>query len=715
MKRAVSLLLALLMLLPTLSACKNSTKGTGSEEDPTVSDRSPLSERETAPSAEEDMSDDTNEKKDDTTMKDPIFKLSVNSKSGGIESLIVKNDPTLMNWVGNTRHLGEICVSSGRNKTFAADLTLKSATQTKTVYENESIRVTVLRSFDKDGCLDERYIIKNITSYDLFFRKGDVGIYVPFADEYKTADISLTNRCNEHVWFGENIAWVNALRQGPSEVNVGLVLTEGSIDSYSMDREDQTIKGNRRSNLILNPELLSLLPGEEYALSWKLFTHTGTEDFFDRLTAYGRNIDLQTDFYTVVGDEHFRFDLAAETATVTCDGETVPCTARDGRIYVDYAPKRTGEHVFKITADGLRTHVTMYASPDLDSLLEARVNFIVEKQQYHNPDSNLDGAYLIYDTREDRLYYSHRFYDHNACRERIGMALLIARYLQTHENQKAYDSLQKYMTFAFREFINEETGLVSNSDDNDNSYSRLYNAPWAMMLMAEMYNLTGDTHYTDVMVKIIRKFYEQGGVSFYPNAVDIELLYTALKDANSPHLAEVKSLFQAHVEHMLQIGLNYPPHEAIYEQTIVTPAVTFITQWGLITGDTSYVEEVRDHLDCLTRFDGMQPDYRLNTIPTRYWDDYWFGKTGIYSDTLHYWSCLSANSYNSYYRLSGDQTYEKRAETCIRNCLSLFLPDGSASCAYMIPFRIDSYSGECYDDWANDQDFALYYAIQLLK
>ena len=187
MKKAVSLLLVLLLLAPAFSACgKKSTEptpdGSAVSRQPTLSDQKTES-KTSQTTAKKPLSDTTPPKGDDTVLKDPIFELSVNKKSGGLDSIVVKNDSTHMNWVGNTRHFGEIYVSAGKNKTFANALTLKSVTQSKTVYENESIRVTVLRSFDRNGCLDEHYIIKNIASSDLFFRKGDIGIYVPLADE----------------------------------------------------------------------------------------------------------------------------------------------------------------------------------------------------------------------------------------------------------------------------------------------------------------------------------------------------------------------------------------------------------------------------------------------------------------------------------------------------------------------------------------------------
>ena len=59
------------------------------------------------------------------------------------------------------------------------------------------------------------------------------------------------------------------------------------------------------------------------------------------------------------------------------------------------------------------------------------------------------------------------------------------------------------------------------------------------------------------------------------------------------------------------------------------------------------------------------------------------------------------------------KNFKKKAEENIRNCLCLFMPDGSASCAYVYPYSVNGAKGEFFDDWANDQDFALYYAVRI--
>ncbi len=70
-----------------------------------------------------------------------------------------------------------------------------------------------------------------------------------------------------------------------------------------------------------------------------------------------------------------------------------------------------------------------------------------------------------------------------------------------------------------------------------------------------------------------------------------------------------------------------------------------------------------------------------------------------------------ARSFLAYGTLSGEARYKELAEEAMRNCLCLFRPDGSASCAYMYPYTCNGRKGAFYDAFANDQDFALYFAM----
>ena len=136
------------------------------------------------------------------------------------------------------------------------------------------------------------------------------------------------------------------MRQGDSDKNIGVVLLEGSVNAYSIDRANQKITHARRGNIIVHPEIPELLPDEEYILKWKVFVHTGTKDFFQKLG--NKNLDLHIDRYTVMGDEEFCFDFKGNNAEIECDGMPVNFEVSNGRVFVKYKPGRLGKHVFKI-------------------------------------------------------------------------------------------------------------------------------------------------------------------------------------------------------------------------------------------------------------------------------------------------------------------------------------------------------------------------------
>lgn len=656
-------------------------------------------------------------------MKNELFTIDFNSSTGNVKSIIINSDPDKMDWCRLTREKthewGEIVCEnrviqeSGRQVEFVEFSEKDNTAVSK--FTNGKLDITVTRTFTERGTLRESYTFMNKIDGDVFIRKGDISIYTPFPDNWESADISQRQCSNTHIWTGETEGWINSLKQGEFEHNIGVVVTKGAFDAYSIDRANQTIQSNTRGHIVIHPEATELLCGESYTLEWEIFVHTGNDDFENKLIEYGI-ICPKAKKYTIYPDEaaEFSFESTAENIKIALDGENVPYIKNGNTVNVKCNSVKSGENRFVITADGKRTHIDIFAVSDFETILERRINFIVDNQQYCREGSHVDGAYLIYDTKEKRLFYDKQVTDHNACRERLGMALLITRYLQTHKNEKFYNSLMKWVEFMKREIIDFETGEVFNSEGKDHAVVRLYNAPWMITLLTELYNLTGDNEYLDAAYKAIRFYYTQGGAKFYPNGLSMKLTVDAFRKAGNDERTEyVISAFKQHVQNMIDIGLNYPPMECTYEQTIVTSPSTYICEMGLITGDKAYKEYIRDHLKVLKRFDGMQPDYRTNQMAIRYWDDFWFGKAELYADTLHYWCCLSARSWNVYYLLSGDEEYRERAINCVKNCFCLFKEDGTASCAYVLPFSVDGRTGDFYDEYANDQDFALYFALTI--
>ena len=94
-----------------------------------------------------------------------------------------------------------------------------------------------------------------------------------------------------------------------------------------------------------------------------------------------------------------------------------------------------------------------------------------------------------------------------------------------------------------------------------------------------------------------------------------------------------------------------------------------------------------------------------NTLYVSICNSFGIGKKRMYGDTFpHYWSSLTANVYYDYARLTRNNEYMKKAEASYRGTLSMFNPNGSASCAYVYPVTINGKDAGYYDPYANDQD-----------
>ncbi|WP_407489925.1 hypothetical protein, partial [Elizabethkingia anophelis] len=94
---------------------------------------------------------------------------------------------------------------------------------------------------------------------------------------------------------------------------------------------------------------------------------------------------------------------------------------------------------------------------------------------------------------------------------------------------------------------------------------------------------------------------------------------------------------------------------------------------------------------------------------------YWFGKNQLLGDTMpHYWSTLTAIAFQRYYQCTQERDYERRAKGIVENNLLNFKEDGKASCAYLYPETINGKSGKYYDAYANDQDWALVYYLDIM-
>ena len=171
---------------------------------------------------------------------------------------------------------------------------------------------------------------------------------------------------------------------------------------------------------------------------------------------------------------------------------------------------------------------------------------------------------------------------------------------------------------------------------------------------------------------------------------------------------DYRKMMIAYADQYAANGLNYPKSEVNYEQSIVAPSVVHLLQIYKLTGEEKYLNAAEGQIPALLAFEGEQPSYHLNNIAIRHWDGYWFGKRRIWGDTMcHYWSCISAYAYELLYDIQNKDIYRKRAENIVQNNLSLFFADGSASCAYIYPKKVNGRPAHFADPLSNDEAYAL--------
>lgn len=576
----------------------------------------------------------------------------------------------------------------------------------------------------------------NKSSKPFFSYTGSIAIAFPLMDTYEDSETCLTKRCNTHIFCGGNISYIMALRMGGEAPHLGMVLTEGSFSDYSIERDERK-QSNDRGGFWLHPSAMEFVPGETKKISWIVFRHDGKADFMEKLGAYSSFVDVRSERYVLFEGERntitvkTSFDantiiidgteidvkadqeVLADTKIQTISGEQ-KLSVKDGMLVLEYEAGKQGEHVFQICVDNMNTWCRTFVHAPIEELAEKRCNFIADHQQYHGRAKNLQDAYLAYDNEEHICVYTPEN-DFNGGRERVGMGVLMARYLQQGvQDEKLHESLQRYREFVLRELVQAETGKVCNDVGMDDSYKRLYNAPWFAEFFTELYLLYKNKEDILCAYRIMKQFYQEGGAGFYPIELPAKLLYDALCEAGKQEEAqELLGLYISHAEKMIETGIYYPRHEVNYEQSIVAPAADVLLQVYLITGEEKYLEAAKIQIEVLDLFNGMQPDYHLYETAIRHWDGYWFGKRRFFGDTYpHYWSALTGNVFEMYGQIMNDQKYLKRAEDSRRGVLPMIFADGSASCAYVYPYSVNGSRAAFYDPYANDQDWGLYFYLR---
>ena len=174
----------------------------------------------------------------------------------------------------------------------------------------------------------------------------------------------------------------------------------------------------------------NLQPGEQYKIAWELFTFSdfSGDSFYEILKTYPNYLSVSLKYETVFLGETIEISGSKDDFSCLINGKGQPVV--NG--IAAYKPHECGELEILCSSGGSSAKGKAFVSLPLDEIVSRRVKFIVENQQFIKPGHCLDGAYLIYDNGSKSQYFSNKVADHNASRERIGMGILIAKYLQNN-------------------------------------------------------------------------------------------------------------------------------------------------------------------------------------------------------------------------------------------------------------------------------------------
>lgn len=634
--------------------------------------------------------------------------------NGGIAKLCIADDEYALNWVDGETAFG---VPYGN---FSPINVNRSDGACDVVYDlKNDIHVTVKRYY-KNNKLFNNYIFCNVGEKEYKSVLGDLGIAVPFNDNYESAEVCKTARCHEHIWVADSCTYVTARRMGGGDKNLAMLLTKGSIADYAKQRGWNS--NDRGDTFMLLPEL-TLAPQQSYEIELVLFSYTDNDDFYAKAIGdnelKGNYIYINAEAYSLKSgsavDIEYRYGKDVTISTPQGDVAIV-----EGRGAQSIVLDECGELRFAIEYDGKKTYAEFYVHDGLLNQIDKRLDFIIDKQQIRS-DNKFNGAFMLFENDTQTTYIENKpINDRNFSRERMGIVLsmmerlLNGKDLDDAKKEKIEHSVREHLQFIDNYIVKDNGKVCEAPKYKCNIFMhRLYNYSWAMLVYVTAYELFGDDKFLIKSANIAREYYRRGGNKFYAiNLPFTRIVAACVKSGKTDLASEMKGLFLNHGDNAVIIGTNWPAHEVKYEQSIVAPSVDILLQCYELSGDTKYLDEAERQLPLLEAFNGAQPSFHNNEIAIRHWDGYWFGKSRLYGDTFpHYWSCITAGVYARYAAATGKKEYNVKADKCLNNNLCL-IQNGVGSCAYIRPYIVNGKRAKFYDPRANDQDWLMWFNLR---
>jgi hypothetical protein len=565
------------------------------------------------------------------------------------------------------------------------------------------LRLSISRELGRQWT--ETYELRNVSARDLSL--GSFAISTPWRDVYGSSGDSLRGAVHAHIWTGGADAWVWAIPMDGTGPGLGLQLLDGELWAYSVESRDQVTSSNVRGHLYLHvtdharaphamggQPALVLPAGGRYRLRWRLGWHADLDAFH---ASRSPSVELER-CAAEVGDS-----LPVRLAGDAVAEASLPLTAlRPGVRHVD------------VVRAGRRSRVSVLFHPPLRRLVETRVRFLLDRQRPVERADSRRHAFVPYDNHSGLHVLGGSWEDWSDGRERVGSALLLQQCLRRGWGDQAElaGALQGYHRFVTDHHVRPDGTVLDDAGTRERP--RLYDFPWfARFLLDE-----GDL---DLAARVMSRFYDLGGerfLAFELGAVVSDIAGALRAEGREDEAAALTAQLLGQARACLDDDLDIPAHEVNYEQSIVAPLLDLLLTAHRLDPALVSPAELVTRLDWLTAFAADQPDVRLRHMPIRHWDGYWFGSLRLWGDAFpHYWSILSAATYLAFpaelLPPGRARRLRQAGRAILRGNLASFGEDGSATCAFVYPSCVDGRPAYVADPLANDQDWALVYAVRL--
>jgi hypothetical protein len=592
------------------------------------------------------------------------------------------------------------------------------------VNEDRTIGVKIER-FVEGEKYHETYVFENLSNSDSVLLNDTVGIVFPYNDLFDKKENMLHTRCNSHIWCADDICNIQSVKLDGKSPYLIQRATCGSFSGYGLlcDICASSNASHDRGNIVLYPQKTVLNCSEEITFAFEFYFSEKREPISCVSSERYSGFIGDTFSVTVQWFEKIEYLFAEH------DGVPIAFCVDGDKAVANITFDSIGEKTVNFIINGVNTFIRFNVLDQIENIIESRVRFIAEKQQYNGDDQRLNGAYLIYDRENDLQYYDASFSDHNCARERLSMGTLVAARLSRKYDPFLEASLKKHREFIEREILDINTGSVNNGIDDP--ATRLYNYPWVSTYYLEWYRFSKDVKCLLMAAKILLQYYKLGGMEQESPCIEaFEILECLKQEGMDEEYEKLKENFLLHCDSIYRRRTVSTSQEVACANGMMNLMCTFLFQGYLIAKDHKYLEIIPDLLHISESFYDFQPDPKMYGIALRYWDMYWFGKKQSYGDTYPQWlSALTAQMYYYCDLALGTNHTNLIRENLLGNC-GLYSSDGFASCGYLYPQKITVFSskpehsnkdrpigiwiGKRFDEFSNDQDWALYYALKYL-